>query len=106
MMFYSENVWSSQFSKQTKRCIHWIIQLIGSLLALSGIVVKYVYRNGKHFQTPHSIIGLTSAIFLLISLCNGLFALKSFQFRNILRPAYVKLFHYIVGILAIVLGKM
>lgn len=104
MMFYSENVWSSQFSKQTKRCVHWIIQVIGSLLALSGILVKYLSNNGKHFQTIHSTIGLISAIFIVISLCSGIFALKSFQLRNILRPTLVKFLHYVIGIVAIVLG--
>ncbi|KAG4078224.1 hypothetical protein HA402_011296 [Bradysia odoriphaga] len=104
MMFYSENVWSSQFNKPAKRCIHWIIQVIGSLLALSGILVKYVNNNGKHFQTIHSTIGLISGIFLLISLCSGIIALKSFALRKIVRPALVKFFHYISGTMAILLG--
>lgn len=104
MMFYSENVWSSQFNKLTKRRVHWIIQVIGSLLALSGICIKYVYNDGKHFQTIHSTIGLISGIFLMISLCSGVIALKAFPLRNIVRPAFVKFLHYIVGSTAILLG--
>lgn len=104
MMFYSENVWSSHINKPAKRCIHWIIQVMGSLLALSGILVKYVNNNGKHFHTTHSTIGLISGIFLLISLCSGVIALKSFSLRNVIRPALVKFLHYTVGSLAIVLG--
>lgn len=104
MMFYSENVWSSQFDKRTKRCIHWIIQVIGSSLALSGIVVQHINYKGEHFQTIHSVIGLISAIFLLISLCGGVCALKSFHLRNVLRPASVKFCHYAVAIIAIVFG--
>lgn len=105
MMFYSENVWSSQINQQTKRCVHWIIQVIGSLLALSGILVQFININGKHFRTTHSIIGLISAICLLISMLSGVFALKSFQLRNVLRPALIKVVHYVIGIIAIVLGS-
>lgn len=105
MIFYSENVLSSQCSKQTKRYLHWIIQVVGSLLALSGILVQFINYNGKHFRTAHSIIGLISASSLLISFCSGVFALRSFQLRNVLRPALVTVFHYCIGIIAIVLGS-
>lgn len=105
MMFYSENVWSSQFNKPTKRCVHWIIQVAGSSLALSGIFVKYINNSGQHFKTTHSTIGLISAIFLLISLCSGVVALKSFSLRNIVRPALVKFLHYLAGSMAILLGS-
>ncbi len=104
MMFYSENVWSAQFNKPTKRCVHWIIQVIGSLIALSGMFIKYLDSNGKHCQTPHSIIGAISATFLLITLCSGVFAFKSFPLRNIVRPELIKVLHYSVGIIAVVLG--
>ncbi|KAJ6639627.1 hypothetical protein Bhyg_12374, partial [Pseudolycoriella hygida] len=104
MMFYSENVWSAQLDRSTKQCVHWILQVVGSLLALSGILVKYICHNGEHFQSKHSIIGILSAACLMISLGSGIFALKAFQLRNVFRPALVKTFHYFVGITSISLG--
>lgn len=106
MMFYSENVWSSQLSRPIKRCVHWIIQLIGSSLALSGVVVQFATTtNGPHFHTIHSTFGLIATIFLLISMCSGVFALKSFSWRKFLKPALVKCFHYVIGSSTVILGS-
>lgn len=106
LTFYSENTWSSQCDKPTKRYVHWIMQTIGSLLALSGILIEYINYRGKHFDTTHSILGLISGIFLLFSLCNGVSALWSVELRNIFRPVLIKAIHNTAGIVAIVLGSI
>ena len=105
MTLLPHNIWSVKYDKKTKRTIHWILQTIGSLLALSGIIVECVNYNGKHFATKHAIIGLISGVFLLIGLCNGCLALWSIELRKLVRPVVLKCLHNLVGITAIVLGN-
>lgn len=105
LTFFPQNIWSSQYDRQTKRYIHWILQSFGSLLALSGIVVEYVNYRGKHFDTKHAILGLISGILLLIGLCNGCLALWSVELRNMFRPVLLKCFHNVIGMTAIVVGN-
>lgn len=105
LTFAPQNIWSSQFDKQTKRYIHWILQTFGSLLALSGICVEYANYRGKHFDTKHAILGLISGILLLIGLLNGCCALWSVELRNLFRPVVLKGFHNVIGMTAIAVGN-
>lgn len=105
LTFFPKNIWSTQYDKETKRYIHWILQTSGSLLALSGIVVECVNYGGKHFDTKHAILGLISGILLLIGLCNGCLALWSVELRHVFRPVVLKCFHNIVGMMAVIVGN-
>lgn len=107
MAFYSENVWSSGFSRQSKRTIHWMLQALGSTLAIVGFILEFVSRwqKGKvHFNSTHSVLGLIAIIFTVIAMCNGISALWSTELKRYVRPAYLKLGHNIVGIAAFVIG--
>lgn len=105
LTFLPQNIWSAQYDTHTKRRIHWILQTIGSLLALSGIIVEYVNYRGEHFATKHAIIGLISGVLLLIGLCNGCIALWSNELRKIFRPVVLKCLHNIIGTATVVLGN-
>lgn len=56
LAFYSRNTWSNIHSKRTKNSIHWILQLIGAVLAIVGTLLLYVPRK-RHFSTLHSQTG-------------------------------------------------
>lgn len=108
MAFYSENVWSSGFSRQSKRTIHWMLQALGSTLAIIGVILEFISRwqKGKvHFNSTHSVLGLIAIVFTLIAMCNGISALWSTELKRYVRPVYLKLGHNIVGIAAFVVGK-
>ncbi|GBP09811.1 hypothetical protein EVAR_81082_1 [Eumeta japonica] len=50
------NGWSKALKYQEKKTIHWIVQIIGSALAVAGSVVRIMdIEDG--FETPHAIFG-------------------------------------------------
>lgn len=109
MTFYSFNLWSKRYSRQTQRTIHWILQVIGSLAVLLGIIIEFIGRWQKsknHFISTHSIIGLTAGIFTLITMFGGVSALWSTKLKKYARPILIKLAHNFSGIIVFVLGKL
>lgn len=109
MTFYSENVWSSGLSRQSKRTIHWMLQALGSTLAIVGASLEFISRwqKGKvHFHSTHSILGLIAVIFTIIAMFNGISALWSTELKRYVRPVYLKLGHNIVGLAAFVVGMV
>lgn len=108
LAFYSENVWSKQHTRQTQKTIHWVLQTVGSLAAILGIIIEYIGRSQKskpHFSSTHSTIGLIAAICTLIGMLNGISALWSIELKHYARPIYFKFAHNLNGIVAFKLGK-
>lgn len=106
LVIYSTNSWSFFHSSKTKRTIHWMIQVVGSIFAIAGTVILYLPRK-RHFATIHSVTGLISLIFLVISLINGIAALWSYEFSKVFRikAVYPKLFHNVMGLGTFVVGE-
>ena len=113
LAFYSENVWSKPCGRQTKKTIHWVLQAVGSSIAIFGIVIEYIGREQiaretkkpkPHFSNTHSIIGLIAAIFTFIGMLNGISALWSIKLKKYARPVYFKLAHNLSGTIAFILG--
>lgn len=107
MTFYSENVWSHRLPRQTKRTIHWMLQVVGSTFVIVGFVLEFISRWQKqkiHFKSTHSVLGLIAIIFTLIAMFNGISALWSTELRRYVRPVYLKLGHIVTGITAFVVG--
>lgn len=107
LTLYSSNSWSFFHSTKTKRTLHWVIQVIGSICAISGTVILYPTRR-KHFYSIHGITGLVSLIILVIGAINGIVALWSREFYKIVRvkPVVSKFFHNFVGVSAYVIGRL
>lgn len=109
LAFYSQNLWSNQYSRQKQRTLHWILQVIGSTAAIVGMVIEFIGRSQKgklHFKSNHSLLGLTAGILALISMLGGVSALYSIELKKYARPIYFKLGHNLVGITAFVLGRI
>lgn len=106
LTLYASNGWSFFHSPRTKRNIHWIIQIIGSIMSIVGTLILYPKRT-THFNTIHSVTGLISFIFTVIALINGIAALWPVQFYSNynIRPVVSKIVHNFVGIFAFVFGK-
>lgn len=108
LAFYSENVWSKDHTRHTKKTLHWVLQAIGSTSAIIGMsleVISKIQNGRQHFYTPHAIIGLSAGIFTLIGMMSGVGALWSVELRKYGRPLYFKLAHNLNGIIAFVLGE-
>lgn len=107
LVFYSENVWSKQHTRQTRKTFHWILQAIGSLAAIIGIIIEFIGRSLKsksHISSTHSTIGLIAAISTFVGMFSGIHALYSMELKKYVRPVYSKLAHNLNGIIAFSLG--
>ncbi|GAB0094711.1 hypothetical protein DMENIID0001_100360 [Sergentomyia squamirostris] len=97
------NVWSYFFTRRTKTILHWILQAIGALFALVGMIVEYRNRN-RHFGSLHSKLGLASGCFLIVTLINGVTNLYSNEMSKFIRPVFQRFFHNLVALTTFVLG--
>lgn len=108
LTFYSENSWTKMTKRSTKRYLHVILQIIGSGMAIVGIVIYIIDRGDRgkaHFNSTHGILGLISLIFLIITCLNGATAFFAIRMKMVIKPIYNKMFHNVMGILAFTVGK-
>uniref|UniRef100_A0A182VU24 ascorbate ferrireductase (transmembrane) n=1 Tax=Anopheles minimus TaxID=112268 RepID=A0A182VU24_9DIPT len=107
LTLYSANSWTNRYSTTTKRHLHWILQAIGCAAILIGIVIEIYLKEDagrKHFRSDHAITGLVSLIFIGLSFLNGIAAMYTVKIKHIIKPVYVKMCHYLTGIVAFVIG--
>lgn len=106
LTLYSTNGWSFFHSPETKRTVHWVLQVIGSLMAIIGTIVLYPKRS-KHFFSVHAVTGLISLIFTALAAINGILAHRrpAFYRKYKLRPVVAKIIHNFTGITTFVIGK-
>ncbi|XP_059620461.1 uncharacterized protein LOC132264325 [Phlebotomus argentipes] len=97
------NVWSHFFTRRTKTILHWILQAIGALFALVGMIVEYRTRN-RHFGSLHAKLGLASGVFLIITLVNGITNLYAKELSRFIRPVFQRFFHNLMALATFVLG--
>ncbi|XP_047997977.1 uncharacterized protein LOC125235450 [Leguminivora glycinivorella] len=94
------NGWSSRLKYVDKRRAHWILQLLGSGLALAGCFIKILDKS-VHWNTLHGQFALVSIVFTTVSLVNGLTSLYAYELRKFrLPPNLSKLTHICFGIVA------
>ncbi|XP_063365175.1 uncharacterized protein LOC134653712 [Cydia amplana] len=92
------NGWSSRLKFVDKRRAHWILQLLGSGLALAGCFIKVLDKN-IHWDTLHGQFALVSMVFTTVSLVNGLTSLYAHELSKYrLSPGLSKLTHISFGI--------
>lgn len=105
LAFYSQNIWSTYHTRYTRKTFHWILQTIGSLAAIAGMIIEFVNKQ-RHFQSTHSILGLVAGILTVIGMINGITAAYSIQLKRYVKPIYMKMAHNLNGIAAFVLGNI
>jgi uncharacterized membrane protein len=110
-----KNVFSQNLSHQKRVTVHWVMQafaLVVITIAQSAIYVNKDRNGYPHYQTTHSIFGLiTYLITVGVGTFGGTAAKYSYQLRNFVKPAMVKIGHgfggigvYILAIVTISLG--
>ncbi|CAG9123816.1 unnamed protein product [Plutella xylostella] len=90
------NGWSQTFSYQEKRFMHWVLQIAGSALAITGSIIKIV-DTPDNFQTVHGIIGLIALLLTCLSMIGGIINLLFFK----VNPKIIKILHASLGLLTL-----
>ncbi|XP_048483651.1 uncharacterized protein LOC119690288 isoform X3 [Plutella xylostella] len=90
------NGWSQTFLYQEKRFMHWVLQIAGSALAITGSIIKIV-DTPDNFQTVHGIIGLIALLLTCLSMIGGIINLLFFK----VNPKIIKILHTCLGLLTL-----
>ncbi|CAH0625433.1 unnamed protein product [Chrysodeixis includens] len=95
------NAWSAHLTLGHKKRIHWILQIMGSILAIAGSAL-YILNKPVHWNTLHGKYGLVALVFTIASLFNGVTSLYAFELRKVIPiPGKLsKLSHICFGIVA------
>ncbi|CAH0399990.1 unnamed protein product [Chilo suppressalis] len=91
--------WLSSLKLRHKRLVHWVMQVLGSVLALAGTIIQSLSRE-VNFYTLHGQFGLVAMVFSVACLFNGIASLYVYELRNILPGTLSKLTHICFGIIA------
>ncbi|XP_063625171.1 uncharacterized protein LOC134796899 [Cydia splendana] len=92
------NGWSSGLKLVHRRRVHWILQVLGSGLALAGSFIKILDKS-IHWDTLHGRFALVAMVFTSVSMVNGLASLYANELRGLrLPPSLSKLTHICFGI--------
>lgn len=107
LALYSQNALTQHNSRLIQRRIHWIMQLVGSLMAIAGITIEFfsVYVE-SHFNSTHAILGIVAISLTCFGLINGTLALFSIELKNYFKPIKTKFFHILIGTSAFVVGMI
>ena len=90
--------------QRTVKDQHWILQMLGAVLIIIGLVSITTLIHEDHFDSYHGIIGLTAVVFSFLTCFGGIFAYLAMKMKNVIKPAHNKLAHTIIGILSFALG--
>ncbi|KAG7302120.1 hypothetical protein JYU34_013581 [Plutella xylostella] len=93
------NGWSSKLRLVDRRRAHWILQILGSGLAIIGSFIKIVDKSA-HWNTLHGKFALVALVFTTFSLVNGVASLYGVEWRRFLNMNISKLTHVCFGIVA------
>jgi len=101
------NIIASNLSRQGRVRLHWILQASAAAFIFAGflvIVINKNLHNKNHFKSWHSVIGLVFLVCVGITSSGGVVTLYSLRLKQYVKPAKMKLFHNLVGVLTFVVG--
>ncbi|CAD0197766.1 unnamed protein product [Chrysodeixis includens] len=93
------NMWSAHLTLAHRKRIHWILQIMGSVLAIAGSAL-YIEFKTVHWDTLHGQFGLVALVFTIASLINGLTSLYAHEFRKVIPGKLSKVTHICFGVVA------
>ncbi|KAJ8719596.1 hypothetical protein PYW08_011771 [Mythimna loreyi] len=98
------NAWSSHLKRSNKIHAHWILQLLGSAMAITGSIVIMIYKD-VNFNTTHGRLGLVAVIFTTMSLLTGVPTFFSESLKRFIPSTVSKLTHIVLGITSFALAS-
>uniref|UniRef100_A0A1B0G2C4 ascorbate ferrireductase (transmembrane) n=1 Tax=Glossina morsitans morsitans TaxID=37546 RepID=A0A1B0G2C4_GLOMM len=103
MCHYKSNILTFNFPRTTKTTIHWVLQVLGGGLGITGTLVKCI-QKGFLIATVHGKLGFAAFILCCFSMISGLAALYSQKLKQFLSPLLNKTFHNLLGLVTFVLA--
>ncbi|KAM3956382.1 transmembrane reductase CYB561D2-like [Aphomia sociella] len=91
-----DNSWTASYRAIDKKRAHWILQILGSALAITGSFIKILDKT-VHWNTLHGQFGLVALVFTIISLVNGLTSLYASELRRFIPGIVSKISHIVIG---------
>jgi Eukaryotic cytochrome b561. len=107
MIMSQGNIIASNLSRQRRVQLHWILQASAAAFIFAGFLVIVINKNlhsKNHFKTWHSVIGLVFLVFVGVTSSGGVVTLYSLRLKQYVKPAKMKLFHNVLGVLTFVIG--
>ncbi|KAI5646383.1 eukaryotic cytochrome b561 domain-containing protein [Phthorimaea operculella] len=95
----NQNGWSSKFRLIDKRRAHWILQILGSGLAIAGSYIKIIDKS-VNWNSLHGQFALVALVFTVVSMVNGLSSLWAYEVRRYIPPNLSKITHICFGTVA------
>ncbi|XP_072949954.1 uncharacterized protein [Epargyreus clarus] len=97
--------WSTPLTMVHRRRTHWILQLIGSGLAIAGSVLM-MRQKTVNFNSVHGKLALTALIITCISLMNGVMTLYRVGISRVIPARVFKTSHYFLGTAAFAISSV
>ncbi|PZC77755.1 hypothetical protein B5X24_HaOG202999 [Helicoverpa armigera] len=91
------NSWSAHLKMVDKRRAHWVLQILGSVLAIVGSFIKIVDKP-IHWNSYHGQFALVALVFTVVSMVNGLTSLYAYELRKFIPAKLSKLTHICFGV--------
>lgn len=101
------NVFTHLMAYHKRVITHWILQAIALVFITIGqscIFINKVRLGKPHYESTHSILGLITFLFTILTAFGGIFTKYSYQLRNYMKPLHIKMAHSFVGIISYVLA--
>lgn len=102
-----DNVITGPVSRRARSHAHWVLQVLGLVCILVGVVVMYQAKTAKnrhHFTSVHAILGISSVVIMLVLAICGYPVLFAVKLRKLIKPVIIKFTHNFLGIACFVLG--
>ncbi|XP_059060920.1 uncharacterized protein LOC131853865 [Achroia grisella] len=92
---------SRTFNQKQKKTIHFVLQVLGSILALAGSILRITSLN-ENFNSTHGILGWVAMILTFLSLIGGVINLYSQKLN--LFPFLIRSCHACIGCVTLIVA--
>lgn len=101
------NFLTQSLSHQNRVTVHWILQTFALILITIAQTCIFINKNNlnkEHYQTTHSLFGVTTYMLTLVSSIGGIFTKFSLQLKKMMKPVIIKIMHSFAGLLTYMLA--
>lgn len=101
------NFLTQTLNYQNRVTVHWILQTSALIVITVAQTCIFLNKNnfGKsHYQTTHSLFGLTTYLLTVVSSLGGISTKYSFQLKSLMKPIITKIMHSFSGLLTYILA--
>lgn len=101
----SDNVLTASLSRRANKHLHWVLQALGLILNLVGIVMMYNVKS-THFKSIHGIMGFASLVIVCVVTVFGYPVWIAWKLRKLVRPVFTRFLHTLLGTAGFVIGMV